>query len=83
MNREEIKTTALDVLMEIAPEVEAERLEPGVSFRDQFEFDSVDYLNFVMNLEQRFEIHIPELECPRLASLDGCVAYLKAKGVAP
>ena len=79
MNREEIKTTALDVLMEIAPEVEAERLEPGVSFRDQFEFDSVDYLNFVLTLEKHLGIKIPEIDYPLLSSLDGCLSYLEPR----
>ena len=49
------------------------------SFREQFEFDSVDYLNFVLALEKRLEIRIPKIEYPRLASLDGCIGYLAAK----
>jgi hypothetical protein len=40
------------------------------SFREQLEFDSVNYLNFVLALEKRLEISIPTHECPHLTSLD-------------
>jgi acyl carrier protein len=54
------------------------------SFREQFEFDSVDYLNFVLALEKRLEIRIPEIECQRQVSLVGCISYpdSEARGLA-
>lgn len=79
MTHDEIRATTLEVLAGIAPDIDPERLDPEVSFRDQFEFDSVDYLNFVLTLEKRLGIRIPEVECPRLASLNGAVAYLTDK----
>jgi acyl carrier protein len=39
----------------------------------------VDYLNFVLELEKQLGIKIPEIECPRLASLDGCAGYFTSK----
>jgi acyl carrier protein len=79
MTKDEIRSITLEVLGQIAPDADLENLDPAKSFRDQFEFDSVDYLNFVLTLEKRLEIKIPEIECPRLASLDGCIAYLAGK----
>lgn len=76
MTREEIRSITLEVLGQIAPNADLDSLNPAMTFRDQFEFDSVDYLNFVLTLEKRLELKIPEIECPRLASLDGCIAYL-------
>ncbi len=80
MNREEIKQTVLEVMQEIVPEMEPAALDARVSFRDQFEIDSVDYLNFVLALEKRLGIHIPEVDYPRLSSLDGCVGYFTKTG---
>jgi acyl carrier protein len=79
MNKDEIQSITFEVLGQIAPDADLDNLDPKTSFRDQFEFDSVDYLNFVLTLEKRLEIKIPEIECPRLASLDGCIAYLTEK----
>lgn len=79
MIKDEIQSITLEVLGQVAPEADLGNLDPAMSFRDQFEFDSVDYLNFVLTLEKRLQIKIPEIECPRLASLDGCIAYLTDK----
>lgn len=79
MTRDEIKAMALEVLTEIAPEVDAGKLEGKISFRDQFDMDSVDYLSFVITLEKKLGIKIPELDYPKLSSLDGCIAYLASK----
>ncbi|MEJ2453149.1 MAG: acyl carrier protein [Candidatus Thiodiazotropha sp.] len=76
MNREEIETIVLEVMLSIIPEMEPSTLDARVSFRDQVEMDSVDYLNFVLTLEKRLGIRIPEIDYPRLSSLDGSIAYL-------
>ncbi len=76
MNREEIETIVLEVMLNIIPEMEPSTLDARVSFRDQVEMDSVDYLNFVLTLEKRLGIRIPEIDYPRLSSLDGSTAYL-------
>lgn len=76
MTEETLRQTVLDTLTGIAPEVDAGALDPDINFRDQFELDSVDYLNFVLALEQRLAIKIPEMDYPRLSCLKGCLAYL-------
>lgn len=78
MTREELYSVAVDTLLSVAPNVELETLDPEISFRDQFEFDSVDFLNFVLALEKRLAIRIPEVDCPKLASMKGCLDYLQA-----
>ena len=79
MTRDEIRATALEVLTEIAPEVDTGKLNGKISFRDQFDIDSVDYLNFVITLEKKLGIRIPELDYPKLSSLEGCVSYLASR----
>jgi len=78
MTRDEIKATALEALSDIAPEVDTGKLDEKISFRDQFDMDSVDYLNFVLTLEKKLAIKIPELDYPKLSSLEGCIAYLES-----
>jgi acyl carrier protein len=76
MTADNLRAVALDALRQVAPEADLSALDPARNFRDQVEIDSVDYLNFVLALEQRLGIRIPELHYPRMSSLDGCVAYL-------
>ena len=65
-----------DSLVAVAPEVEPAGLDPERPFRDQIEIDSVDFLNFVLGLEKRLKISVPDLEYPQLSTLAGCRAYL-------
>jgi acyl carrier protein len=81
MRQEEIKEIVLQTLRGIAPEADLESLDPDKRFRDQFEFDSVDFLSFANKLQEKLKIHIPELDFPKLAALRGCIEYLEAKTI--
>lgn len=65
-------------LYDVAPEIEGEDIAPDAPFADQFEIDSMDFLNFVIALHKATGVEIPEADHPRLATLDGAVAYLRS-----
>lgn len=79
MSEDRIKAAVRKVLAEVAPESAELELKPAVNFRDQFDFDSVDFLNFTLALGRELAVDIPELDYPRLSNLNGCLAYLGAK----
>jgi acyl carrier protein len=79
---EGLRATVLRVLGEIAPEIDAGAVDPAAPFREQFDLDSMDFLNFVVALAQATGVEIPERDYGRVATLDGCVAYLADKGAA-
>ena len=80
MKEDKTTTQIVEALLEVAPEIEPASLDPEVSFRDQFEIDSVDFMGFVMALEKRLGIKVPEVDYPKLSSLNGCLAYLAGRG---
>ncbi len=67
----------LELLAGVAPDVDPATVRPDVAFRDQFDFDSMDLLNFATAIHERFGIDVPERDYRRLASVDTCVAYLR------
>lgn len=77
MRDEDIDRIVLDLLRRIAPEAPLDGLQAQRSFRDQFEFDSVDLLNFVLHLEKQTGTRISEIDYPKLSSLQGCRAYFR------
>ncbi len=79
MNREELSKRVLELLTEIAPDVDPASVIAGVAFRDQFDFDSMDTLNFAIALNREFGVDVPETDYSQLASLEKCVAYLAPK----
>jgi len=71
-----LDTAIFAALKAVAPEADPAGLDPEQPFRDQIEIDSVDFLNFVLGLEKRLGISVPDLDYPQLSSLAGCRAYL-------
>ncbi|MDE3017975.1 MAG: acyl carrier protein [Nitrospirota bacterium] len=82
LTAEDVRRTTLRVLGEIAPEADLASLKPDVSFRDQLDIDSMDFLNFVIALHEALQVEIPEADYPKLASLNACVEYLLARSAA-
>lgn len=83
MTPDDIRRVIIEALTRIAPEIDPASIEPAASFRDQLDLDSMDFLNFVLALHDRLGVDIPEVDYPRLSTLDGAVAYLASKNVSP
>lgn len=79
LDRETLKTTALDVLHGIAPEVDVDELEPATPLRQQVDLDSMDWLNFLIGLHQRLGVNIPEADYAQLVTLDNVLDYLQSR----
>ena len=79
MTQGEIKDIVLKELVSIAPELEGEEIDQDLNFRDQFDFDSIDFLNFVIGVHKKLKIDIPEVDYPKMSSLAGCIAYLESR----
>ena len=76
MNRSDLEASVLAILQRVVPVAPAD-LDPDEPFRDQFEMDSLDYLNFVLALEKEHEVRIPEALYPRCAHLTGATNVLE------
>ena len=53
MEEHTLRQHIIDTLTQVAPDVDANALDPDSNFRDQFELASVDFLAFVIDLEKR------------------------------
>jgi len=68
----------LGLLTSVAPDIEASEVIPGIDFREQFDFDSMDLLSFAIAVSREFGIEVPETDYGELASLERCEAYVAA-----
>ena len=75
-SEETLRATILDSLLSVAPDIDAAALDPRREFREQFDFDSMDYLSLATALHARLGIDVPEVDYTKLGSLDGCVRYV-------
>ena len=76
MERNDIRDEILDILADIAPDEDLSELKDDVSFREQMELDSMDFLDIVMELRKRYGVQVPEDDYSELGSLDSCANYL-------
>ena len=77
MTTAEIRESVLDILSGIAPDEDLSDLKDDVSFREQLELDSMDFLDIVMELRKRYRVQIPEDDYLELASMNSTVRYLE------
>lgn len=78
MNEEELIGNILETLAEAAPGSDVSTIDPAINFRDQIEIDSIDFMNFVLLLEKKLGFKVPEIDYPKLSSLNGCVSYFQS-----
>lgn len=76
MSSSSIEQQVLAVFLEVAPDVDPARLKRDVPFRDQFDFDSMDTLNFAIGLHKQFGVEVPETQYRELASLAKASAFV-------
>ena len=78
MTREEIHAAVLKCLASVVPELDPKSLDESVPFREQLDMDSMDALNFVVALDERLGVAVPESDYPKIATLESCIDYFAA-----
>ena len=79
MTEDEIRKVVQEELGNIAPEMDIEKLDASADLREALDIDSIDFLNFITALHKRLGIDVPELDYPKLFTLNGAVSYFALK----
>ncbi len=78
MTRDEIREGYLAELVAVAPDIEPDSVGEDDHLQDDLELDSMDVLNLVTALHERFGVNIPEADYPQIATLRLATDYLAA-----
>lgn len=79
-----LKDEVLNLLQEVAPEVDPEKLDLDLPLRDQVDIDSMDFLNFLGRIYETLGVNVPESDYASLRCLNDLLQYLeKKRGGAP
>jgi acyl carrier protein len=79
VNRPEIASVLKECLASIVPGVDLDTVDPAADLRDEIELDSMDLLNLVIALHKRLGVDIPEVDVPKLVTIDGATTYLASR----
>lgn len=69
----------LEVLGGIAPEIEAGAIDDAQALRRQVDLDSMDWLNFLIGLNQGLGLRIEEADYARLGTLNELLDYAQQR----
>jgi acyl carrier protein len=79
MNEQEIKKTIFQLLKQIAPDTEPSTLLPDENIREMLDIDSFDTLQFLVSLNEKLGIEIPEADYGKITTLKTLVTYIVDK----
>jgi acyl carrier protein len=78
MSDDKIETALRQELRKIAPDVEIEDIDREGDLREEFDIDSMDFLNLVSALSKSLDLAMPEEDYSEMGSYDALLAYLRA-----
>ncbi|HEX5829839.1 MAG TPA: phosphopantetheine-binding protein, partial [Gemmatimonadaceae bacterium] len=64
----EIRAAVRHALAQIAPEIDPATLRPDEPLHDHVDLDSVDFLDFVLELARSVGVEVPEEDYPQFAT---------------
>lgn len=79
MNKEELEKIIFQLLKKIAPETDPDQLSPNENIRESLNIDSYDFLQFIVALNDKLKIEIPEEDYGKISTLDTLTYYLMNK----
>lgn len=79
MTKEDYAKLVMDALFAVAPDAAGSHIMPDETFREQFEIDSMDFLNFIIGLSKATGLPIPERDYSQLQTLEACIDYLQRR----
>lgn len=78
MTSDDIRTAVLDALADVAPEANPAAIDGAVELQRQLDIDSMDFQSFLAGVVERTSVDIPERDYEQVATLDGCINYIRA-----
>jgi acyl carrier protein len=79
MNAVDYEHILTEELYRIAPDIAAGAIDRAADLREEFDIDSMDFLNLVTALGHRLGLEMPEADYPQMHSFNGLLAYLSGQ----
>jgi acyl carrier protein len=83
MEREALRQKLRDALAKVAPELKGEPVNDAINLQDQLDLDSVDLLNYIIQIQKDLQIEIPNQDFQKFLRMDDTILYLSKKLEAP
>lgn len=78
MKKDEIKSTIIKIILEIAPEIEESEIIPDENIQRSLEIDSFDFLKILTAMNEKFGVEVPEADYSKVDTLENMADYFIA-----
>ena len=75
MTKDKLKESIIKQIMEIAPDVEEEEIEPNENLQSSLEIDSFDFLKILTAMYEEVGIEVPEADYSKVDTLERMAEY--------
>jgi acyl carrier protein len=79
MTRDEIRSTLLTLLTDVAPDIADEEIEDDADLRDELDLDSMDVLRWVQAIHKALGVEIREEDYGKVGTLGDAIDYVTAR----
>ena len=79
MSAEEIKQIIIREILEIAPEMTEEDIDPNAHIQRSLEIDSFDFLRILTALNKAIGVEVPEADYGKVDTLNHMADYFEAR----
>ncbi len=73
------RAAIIELLDRIAPGSDLDGIDPDADLRAELDLDSMDFLAFVVGLDDRLGVTVPEEDYPFMTTMGGAVEYVSAR----
>lgn len=78
MNSEQARTVIIEAMKHVAPEIDPATVDDGLDLTRQLDLDSMDYLQWMLEINRTTGIEIPERDYGEFMTLADATRYLAA-----
>ena len=75
----DVEATLRAALHKIAPDIDIADIDRGADLREEFDIDSMDFLNLVTALGKELGLAMPEAAYAQMGSYDALLGYLQKR----
>lgn len=75
MSKDDIKSKIIKSILEIAPDIEEDEIEPNENIQNSLEIDSFDFLKILTAMNEEVGIEVPEADYAKVDTLEKMAEY--------
>ena len=75
MTKDELKSKIIKNILEIAPDIEKDEIEPNENIQRSLEIDSFDFLKILTAMNEDVGIEVPEADYSKVDTLENMADY--------